>query len=62
MRYKNFWKLNYLTRKLEEVIVDNWGYNYGPFVNYEVGHPYGRSGGVSTNARVDPGLVRAKLG
>ena len=26
------------------------------------GHPYGRSGGVSTSARVDPGLVRAELG
>ena len=25
-------------------------------------HPYGRSGGVSTSARVDPGLVRAELG
>ena len=26
------------------------------------GHPFGRSGGVSTSARVDPGLVRAELG
>ena len=26
------------------------------------GHPYGRSGGVSTSAHVDPGLVRTELG
>ena len=27
-----------------------------------IGHPYGRSGGVSTSSRVDPGLVRTELG
>ena len=30
--------------------------------NVKAGHPYGRSVGVSTSARVDPGLVRTELG